>query len=83
MVMITEKKDRLVYFDRGRQNSMQSVAPARVAVEGVSCSVMRQMAEDVFHHDDSAVDDDAEIDRTNRQQIGRIAPKDSDDNGKK
>ena len=28
------------------------------------------MAEDVLHHDDGGVDDDAEIDRADRQQVG-------------
>src|SRR5208283_4775254 len=31
-----------------------------------------QFAVDVFHHDDGAVDDDAEVDRANGQQVGRF-----------
>ena len=32
-----------------------------------------EVAVDVFHHDDRRIDDDAEIDRPDRQQIGRLA----------
>ena len=41
---------------------------------------MREMAEDVLHHDDGAIDDNAEIDGADRQQIGRIPAQDRDDN---
>jgi hypothetical protein len=35
---------------------------------------MGDLAEDIFHHDDGAVDDDAEIDGTDRQQVRGLAP---------
>ena len=42
---------------------------------------MRQMAEDVLHHDDGGIDDDAEIDRADREQVGGFAAQHRDDDG--
>ena len=40
----------------------------------------RQLAEDVLHHDDRAVDDHAEVDRADRQQVGRnVRPVEADE----
>ena len=36
------------------------------------------LAEDIFHHDHGAVDDNAEIDGADRQQIGGLAPQHRD-----
>jgi len=41
-----------------------------------------KIAIDVFHHDHGGIDDDAEIDRAERQQIGVLALQDQDDDGK-
>ncbi len=40
-----------------------------------------EVAEDVFHHDDGGVDDDAEIDGAERQKIGVLALQHQDDDG--
>ena len=40
-----------------------------------------EMAEDVFHHDDGGIDDDAEVDRAHRQQVGRFAAQHENDDG--
>ena len=71
MVMMTEKKIALVDLDRGGQNR-GAACRQRLAVGWLTRRVMREMAEDVLHHDDGAVDDDAEIDGADRQQIGGI-----------
>ena len=42
---------------------------------------LRQPAEDRLHHDDGGVDDQAEIDRADRQQIGGFAAQHQDDHG--
>jgi hypothetical protein len=49
---------------------VQLVAQTGLAIGYLPHRVMREMAEDVLHHDDGAVDNDAEIDRAHRQQIG-------------
>src|SRR5271169_3328514 len=36
---------------------------------------------DIFHHDHGRVDDDAEIDRTERQQVGVLALQHQNDDG--
>ena len=74
MVMMTEKKIAL----------STSTAPVRIqpslslslarASRRQPWRVMGDLAEDIFHHDDGAVDDDAEIDRTDRQQVRGLAP---------
>src|SRR5579859_8206617 len=38
---------------------------------------------DIFHHDHGGIDDDAEIDRAERQQVGVLALQDEDDDGEK
>ena len=43
---------------------------------------LRQPAEDRFHHDDGGIDDQAEIDRADRQQVGRFAAQHQDADGK-
>ena len=82
MVMMTEKKIAL----------STSTAPVRIRPSlslslalrpgGSRARVMGEMAEDVFHHDDGAVDDDAEIDGADRQQVGGFAPHHRDDHRK-
>jgi hypothetical protein len=37
------------------------------------------MAKDVLHHDDGGIDNDAEVNRADRQQIGRLSAQDRDD----
>ena len=43
---------------------------------------MGEMAEDVLHHDDGRIDDDAEIDRTDREQVRGFTAQHRDDHGK-
>ena len=61
--------------DRNRIEDRSLDVPGRVADDfddvellAVACG---QLAEDVLDHDDRAVDDHAEIDRADRQQVGR------------
>src|SRR5215475_802813 len=49
----------------------------------MTCGMVCEMAENIFHHDDGAVDDDAKVDCTDREQVGRFAAQHRDDNGKK
>ena len=42
---------------------------------------MRQSAENRLHHDDGGIDDQAEIDRADRQQVGRFTPQHQDADG--
>src|SRR4029077_5290686 len=37
---------------------------------------------DIFHHDHGGIEDDAEVDRTERQKVGVLALQDQEDNGK-
>jgi hypothetical protein len=41
-----------------------------------------EIAEYVFHHDDGGIDDDAEVDRADRQQVGVLAGQHHHDDGK-
>ena len=68
------KEDRLVDLDGAGQDPVQLVAEPRRAIGGHPRRVMGDVAEDVFHHDHGAVDDDAEVDGADRQQIGGLAP---------
>ena len=43
---------------------------------------LRQPAEDRFHHDHGGVDDQSEIDRADREQVGGFAAQHQDDDGK-
>jgi hypothetical protein len=74
------EEDRLVDFDCGGEDPVQPVAAA--CIRWMTGGVMRQVAENVFHHDDGAIDDDAQIDGADRQQIGGIAAQDRNDDGK-
>src|SRR5207247_935268 len=40
------------------------------------------MAKDVLHHDDRGIDNDAEVDRADREQIGGLSAQDRNDYGK-
>ena len=61
-------------FDRRVEDHAQAV-PVLASVDLVVMEFLRlgQFAKDVFHHDHGAVDDDAEVHRAERQQIGRNA----------
>ena len=59
---------------------MQPIAAA--AIRRMSRRVMGKMTEDILHHDDGAVDDDAEVDRADRQQVGGVAAQHGDDDRK-
>ena len=67
MVMITEKKIGFVDFNGGDEDAAQLVANLLSSVSDFAVHVVGKMAEDVLHHNDGAVDDDAEIDRADRQ----------------
>ena len=81
MVMITEKKIALSTSTAAGQNAVQLVGQAGVAIGDVVPRVVRQMAVDVLHHDHRRVDDDAEIDGADRQQIGGFPAQHRDDHG--
>ena len=67
------KEDRLVDLDRAGQDPVQLVAEPRRTLRCRPRRVMGDMAEDVFHHDHGAVDDDAEVDGADRQQVGGLS----------
>src|SRR5262249_48178559 len=46
-------------------------------------TMVRQVAEDILQHDHSGVDNDAEIDGTDRKQVGGFAPYHRYDHGEK
>jgi hypothetical protein len=60
------KQDCFVDLHRGGEDAVQPVAQAGLAAGHGADRVMGQMAEDVLHHDDGAVDNDAEIDGADR-----------------
>ena len=72
MVMMTEKKIGLSTSTAAARIRCSLSLQARVRIGDRAPRVMREMAEDVLHHDHGAVDDDAEIDRADRQQVGGI-----------
>ncbi len=78
MVMMTEKKIALSTSTAPVRIRLKLVAQRRARVRKRAPGVMREMAEDVFHHDHGAVDDDAEVDRADRQQVGGFAPQHRD-----
>ena len=49
--------------------------------DGGRLTWMRQVAEDALDHDHGRVDDDAEVDRPDRKQVGGISAHDRDDHG--
>ncbi len=55
-------EDRAIDIFRRRQNDF-------VQLVGLSCS-QREFAVDVLHHDNGAIDDDAEVDCSDGQQVG-------------
>ena len=64
-MMSSEKKIGRCISIAARRIVSSTVARTRLAV------ALGQPAQDVLHHDEIAVDDDAEIDRAEAQQIGR------------
>ncbi len=82
MVMITEKKIGLSTSTAAVEDAVELVGQSGLADLPVSAgSCMREMAEDVLHHDDGGIDDDAEIDGADRQQIGGFPAQHRDDDG--
>ena len=76
------EEDRPVDLDRRGKNAAQFVGQSLVRDRAVSRRhVVREMAEDVLHHDDGGIDDDAEVDRADRQQIGGFSAQHRDDDG--
>ena len=65
------KEDRLVHLDSCREDPVQAIAAT--AIRRMSRRVMRKVTENILHHDDGAVDDDAEVNRADRQQVGEVA----------
>jgi hypothetical protein len=69
MVMMHREQDRLVDLDRADQHAVEPCVTAvrdRLACGGLGA----RGAEDVLHHDHGRVDDDAEIDRADREEVG-------------
>ena len=77
------KQDRLVDLDGAGQDPAELVAEPRRAIRRHPRRMMGDLAEDVFHHDHGAVDDNAEIDGADRQQIGGLAPHHRDHHSQK
>ena len=90
MMMVAEKKIALftssaelamtANFPRNSNVPRMRVADSRVS-EAFFWS-LRQMPVDVLHHDYRCVDDQAEVDRADREQVGRFAAQRHDDDGK-
>jgi len=80
-VMMTENRIGLFDLGRGGEHAVQLIAHAAGLVDARPPRVMRQMPEDILHHDDGGVDDDAEVDGADRQQIGGFAAQDRDEHG--
>ena len=81
MMIAAEKKMRAIHLGgrigdhrelaaevHGRADAMQQTRRRREALRRSA-----EMPEDVLHHDDGGIDDQPEIDRADRQQIGRFA----------
>src|SRR6185369_13737879 len=66
------EEDGFVDFDCCREDAVQPVAHAGVFIR-MARRMMGEVAEDVLHHDHGAVDDNAEIDGADRQQVGGVA----------
>ena len=67
------KEDRLVDLDRAGQDPASLSLSLGSRSGGSRGVVMGDLAEDIFHHDHGAVDDDAEIDGADRQQVRGLA----------
>ena len=83
MVMMTEKKIDLSTSTARGQHAAQLVGQAGFRIGDRAPGVMREMAEDVLHHDHGRIDDDAEIDGADRQQVGGFAAQHRDDDGQR
>ena len=76
------EEDRLVDLDGARSGCGAACRSSRASRSGcLRARMVRQMAEDVLHHDDGRIDDDAEIDGADRQQVGGFAAQHRDDDG--
>src|SRR5262249_60478799 len=79
------KEDRSVDLGRGTKDRREFSAKARRcrsfsgSIEG---RAFGKVAKDVFHHDDSRIDDEAEVDGANRKEIGGFSPQDQDADSK-
>ena len=78
MVMITEKKIGLSTSSAAVRIRWRLSVPAPAPLRGM---VVGQMTEDVLHHDHGGIDDDAEVDRADRQQVGGFAAQHRDHHG--
>ena len=84
------KEDRPVDLCRGQFDDPQlaeealdaALAIQRAGGGKAQAGRLGEMAEDVFDHDHRRIDDQPEIDRANRQQIGGFAAQDHDDDRK-
>ena len=81
MVMITEKKIALSTSIAAVEDAVELVGQAGLAVGRRARPVAGEMAVDVLHHDDGGVDDDAEVDGADRQQVGGFPAQHRDDDG--
>ena len=72
MVMMTENKIGLSTSTAAASTRRSLSVRLASRIGDRAPGVVREMAEDVLHHDHGAVDDDAEIDGADRQQVGRI-----------
>ena len=84
------EKDRAVHFAGGQGDRAQFAAerqnsahPVKHATAKSLAGILAQMAEDVFHHDHRGIDNQPEIDRADRQQIGGFAACDHDHDRKR
>ncbi len=81
MVMMTEKKIGQSTSTAAVRMRCSLFVDAAPSASSDGC-VVRQMAEDVLHHDHGGIDDDAEVDRADRQQVGGFAAHHRDHDGK-
>ena len=75
------EEDRLVDLHRGGEDAVELVRQSGLAVRRRLRCVPRKMTEDVLHHDDGGIDDDAEIDGADGQEIGGFPAQHRDDDG--
>jgi hypothetical protein len=61
------KEDRFVDFNGGDEDAAKLLSQPALSVSDFAVHVVGKMAEDVLHHNDGAVDNDAEIDCADRQ----------------
>ena len=65
------EEDRPIDFNRGREDTVKLVRGCR-AFGLVRRMFVREVTEDVLHHNHGGIDDDAKVDRPDRQQIGGL-----------